>query len=82
MSEDCYSPLSHWLEDEVSVSGDCLDRLLGIPAVCRENYGDDSSNKPNDHCYWSDGMFTNESPHWAETDEHFRDRLKLVFGGK
>jgi hypothetical protein len=50
-----------------------LDWISGISATCREVYGHDYNNKPNDHCNW-DVDFCGSGA-WVENDEHFRGRL-------
>ena len=47
-----------------------LDDLVEIPALCREDYGVDKSNKPNDPCYWD-----YDFGRWEEDDEHYRSRV-------
>jgi len=41
--------------------------------ICRTWYGDDKSEKPNNHCYWSDW---NIRIGWYETDKHLKIRHK------
>jgi hypothetical protein len=50
-----------------------LDSLASIPALCREYYGSDENEKPNNHCYWD--RWT-DVPGWYETDDCFRKRIQ------
>lgn len=54
-----------------------LDNLAKLQPICRETYGTDRSNKPNNHCNWERLLPTTSSEFgWVENDEHFRKRLR------
>jgi hypothetical protein len=50
-----------------------LDWISVISATCRQVYGHDYNNKPNDYCNWEGDACGVMS--WVENDEHFRWRL-------
>lgn len=51
------------------LSGPALD----TPQVCRQTYGSDEQEVPNDHCY-----FDADWGIWTENDAHFRQRIKKL----
>lgn len=61
-----------FIEPGAVKSGDALDSLSDMRGICREYYGDDKNNKPNDHCFWDDFYRVTG---WHETGDHFRKRV-------
>lgn len=61
------------------VPGSGLDALSGINAICREYYGNDHSQKPNDHCCWEGSELRLSG--WHETDGHLRTRISESLDG-
>lgn len=55
-----------------------LDYLMSLPQVSREIYGYDETDKPNDHCVWTDIGYSQSITAWVETDKHLRERIKQV----
>ena len=58
--------------------GGYLDALAKMHAFSREHYGIDWMNKPNDHCYWDNGILSGHSYGWNETDAHMKLRIMEV----
>lgn len=57
-------------------SGESLDSLAKTPATSRTYYGDNKDVKPNDHCYWDGGLYS-QVKGWHENDAHLRERVKV-----
>ena len=57
-------------------NGAKIDELLSTPmkVFWRVFYGT-SEIKPNDHCYWDDGIYSDRFG-WVENDDHFKSRIK------
>ena len=59
-----------------TATGQYLENFSALATICREYYGDDPDNKPNDYCVWRDVGYMHEMWRWVENDEHLRLRLK------
>lgn len=62
----------------MKVEGIYLDNIGNLFATNREEYGNDKNNKPNDYCVWQNTSLNMYSKYaWVETDEHYRNRIRL-----